>query len=628
MSFWKTFGFHAVSAIDTILDGGDFTLEQLLDEEEILQETKSQNKKLLDFLVEPATLKKLVEYVTVEAKEEEDPKRKFKYPFLACEILASEVWAICDAMYQHQDLLDELYAYFEKEPPLSPLLSSYTSRVATILLQKKVPETIGYLKTKKTIVSQFLKHLGNASIMDLLLKIIACEDQSEGAGVLEWLCSTELIASLVNKFDPKLPSSVHENAMQALGDIIAVSMNNNSPLIAQLESEGIIKIIFEHILAAGLGTSLENGLSVIVDLLRRHTNESMDDLTKIDDLPPLFKIILANLDKLHELLRADNSNSKEEEDAKSPSAKSLLTLPLPIGEIKKLGFARLKIVEFFTALIHTNYLCVTLQLLSSNVVSSCVKEFFEHPWNNFLHATVEQMIQVLLDSDNEDLKLKLVSDCKLVDLICEASRLSEEDAAKPKGVRRGYMGHITNISSSLLNTSVNTPAVEKYLSAHEEWNKYCKGSFQQTRDKETKPLSYAPEEFTGEDQEELEDEFDNGEEANTIDQEFKLEDEDEDEDEDEEDEGIIVPRTSIVYEEQETWEEREIQEADNSTTSEESEKPAQEAEAEAEAETPKTEEANNDKPESKPESKPETDQAKTEESSPTESTPNHVENNA
>lgn len=48
MSFWKTFGFHAVSAIDTILDGGDFTLEQLLDEEEILQETKSQNKKLLD----------------------------------------------------------------------------------------------------------------------------------------------------------------------------------------------------------------------------------------------------------------------------------------------------------------------------------------------------------------------------------------------------------------------------------------------------------------------------------------------------------------------------------------------------------------------------------------------------
>lgn len=48
MSFWRTFGFHTVSAVETILDRESFTLEELLDEEEILQEVKSQNKKLLD----------------------------------------------------------------------------------------------------------------------------------------------------------------------------------------------------------------------------------------------------------------------------------------------------------------------------------------------------------------------------------------------------------------------------------------------------------------------------------------------------------------------------------------------------------------------------------------------------
>ena len=42
MSFWRTFGFHTVSAIDTILDKDDYTLDVLLDEEEILQEVKSQ----------------------------------------------------------------------------------------------------------------------------------------------------------------------------------------------------------------------------------------------------------------------------------------------------------------------------------------------------------------------------------------------------------------------------------------------------------------------------------------------------------------------------------------------------------------------------------------------------------
>ena len=51
MSVWKNFGFYAASAIDQILDSREFTLEQLLDEDDILQETKAQNKKLIDFYV-------------------------------------------------------------------------------------------------------------------------------------------------------------------------------------------------------------------------------------------------------------------------------------------------------------------------------------------------------------------------------------------------------------------------------------------------------------------------------------------------------------------------------------------------------------------------------------------------
>jgi hypothetical protein len=51
MSFWRTFGFNTVSAVETILDRESFTLEDLLDEEELLQECKNQNKRLLDLYV-------------------------------------------------------------------------------------------------------------------------------------------------------------------------------------------------------------------------------------------------------------------------------------------------------------------------------------------------------------------------------------------------------------------------------------------------------------------------------------------------------------------------------------------------------------------------------------------------
>jgi hypothetical protein len=45
--FWR-FGFSNASPIDTILEKESFTLEELLDEEELLPECKAHNSKLID----------------------------------------------------------------------------------------------------------------------------------------------------------------------------------------------------------------------------------------------------------------------------------------------------------------------------------------------------------------------------------------------------------------------------------------------------------------------------------------------------------------------------------------------------------------------------------------------------
>ena len=45
--FWRM-GFAQTSPIDSLLDTDDFTLQQLLEEEDIIQECKQLNKKLID----------------------------------------------------------------------------------------------------------------------------------------------------------------------------------------------------------------------------------------------------------------------------------------------------------------------------------------------------------------------------------------------------------------------------------------------------------------------------------------------------------------------------------------------------------------------------------------------------
>jgi hypothetical protein len=140
MTFWRTFGFHSVSSIETLLDKDSFTLEELLDEEDLLSECKSQNQKLMDYLLRPETLTNLLNYLTVQPPPDADLKVKQKYPYLACEILCLEVWDICEAIYDNPVLLSKLWSFLDKEPPL-PL---FAVRVAGVLLQRKIGDVSGW----------------------------------------------------------------------------------------------------------------------------------------------------------------------------------------------------------------------------------------------------------------------------------------------------------------------------------------------------------------------------------------------------------------------------------------------------------------------------------------------------
>lgn len=517
MSFWKTFGFHTVSQIDTLLEG-NFTLDQLLDEEEILQETKSQNKKLISFLAQQDTLRKLLGFITKEPPEGSDNKRRLKYPLLSCEILSSEVFAIFDAFYQPDNrvLLDELYGFLEHDAPLNPLLASYTSRVAAVLFAKKPAETLLYLKEKPDIITQFIKHLGNASVMDLLLKIIGHEDAAESGSTLEWLCKSEFISSLVHKFDPGLPVEVLENASQALVDIISVSSAaSNSPLIAQLESRELLDTLFGYMLSNGLSQPLLHGVTVLIELLRRHRRDCNDDLTQLDELATPLRLTLDNLDKFIALLQQPSD--------------ATVTLP-GVGTIPPLGFHKLKIVDLFSMLVHSNFKCIDDELLKKSVVSTVLDLFFSYHWNNFLHSTVEHMIQFILQGQNEDLKIKLLTDCQLLARICDASKGNDEDCAKPKGLRRGYMGFVTLISGNIIQVGASNTAVEQLLNADEPWQQYVKDSLAAVREKESRSLGgYAPNEFHDED---LDDDFDQNNQDFMNKRNFQLDEDSDEEDED------------------------------------------------------------------------------------------------
>lgn len=110
MTFWRL-AFSSTSTLDHLLDKPSLTVEELLDEDDLLQECKSQNSKLIGYLSQPRHVKRLCEHVVGSAQvsglggSEWEEKVRFKYPYVASEVLCSDIPSIADTALANADTI-------------------------------------------------------------------------------------------------------------------------------------------------------------------------------------------------------------------------------------------------------------------------------------------------------------------------------------------------------------------------------------------------------------------------------------------------------------------------------------------------------------------------------------------
>eukprot|EP01133_Synstelium_polycarpum_P017757 gene17757-21180_t len=475
MSFWRNFGFHPISHIETILDRDTFTLDELLDEDELLQECKLQNQRLIDFIIKPESLTLLFEYVTQEANEDAERKRKETYPFLASEILCMDIGALIEAVYRDEQYLSQLYEILDK-PTFNLSLASHISKVAINFLGRKTIETMSYIKKQDNIIDKFIKHLDKSPIVDILLKIISIEELQGGAGTLDWLDKSDLIGGIVTKFDPALDSEFHENASFILSEIVELTRNfSESPLIAKLEGEEMIQKLYKYILSdVPLGTSFLHGLTVVIKLLRRHKdNHDVIANTPLESLGSLFKESLQHTEELNEMLRKPSDDS-------FTTTTGILSPPL--------GFHRLKIIEFFADLINSRYLCIDQKFMELGILTTCLDLFFKYPWNNLLHSQINQICQIVLYSENDDLKISMLEASDLLNRIVKGNDENTAEINQVKGIRFGYMGFLNNIAYSITEVAKSNPLLKQFIDTNPKWEIFVQDSLRQVLTLESEPL--------------------------------------------------------------------------------------------------------------------------------------------
>jgi SIT4-associating protein SAP185/190 len=226
--FWRFGGYANISTIDTILDKSDVTLEELLDEADLIQELKGHNSKLIEFLRDENVLRRLLEYVVAskppddiddyladsigdvskeclaqgandslkertrgkareltEEERDKEEKARNKYSYMAAEVLSSDNWSLAEALMENHQHLRQFWEFIQCRPPLDPLQASYFTKVNESLLDKKTEEMLDFFKSLDNVVPNMLQHVDSPMVMDLLLKIISLEKAEGGAGIID-----------------------------------------------------------------------------------------------------------------------------------------------------------------------------------------------------------------------------------------------------------------------------------------------------------------------------------------------------------------------------------------------------------------------------------------------------------
>ncbi|XP_059300450.1 uncharacterized protein LOC132052783 [Lycium ferocissimum] len=470
--FWKLTNLSC-SPVEAVLDKENFTLEELLDEEEIIQECKALNSRLINFLRDRAQVEQLLRYIVEEPSEDADSNVKFKFPFIACEIFTCEIDVILKTLVDDEELMDLLFSFLEPDRSHCALLAGYFSKVVVCLMLRKTIPLMNYVQTHHDVFRQMVDLIGITSIMEVLVRLVGADIYPNTKDVMQWLADSNLLEMIVDKLSPSSSPEVHANAAETL---CTITLNAPSPLATKLSSPSFVARIFGHALEDSHSKStLLHSLSVCISLLDpkrsipspmmysyrcQHVYESSVCVNP--------ETISAMLPKLGNLLKLLNISSDDK------------ILPTTYGELRPpLGKHRLKIVEFISVLLKTGNEVAENESVSSGTIERVLDLFFEYPYNNALHYHVESIINSCLESRNSILVDHLLEECNLLGKILLTDKQptisgGETQPTFPatgkQAPRVGNIGHLTRIANKLVQLGSNDNRIREHLEKNMEWS--------------------------------------------------------------------------------------------------------------------------------------------------------------
>lgn len=461
-AFWNNLrSYRNSQAFDELLSKPDVTFEQVLDDEDVVQEMKNQNPKLLalyslcSFTQE--RLQELIALLVTEPPPEADYRRGHKHPFLAAELIGCEAPQVLQTILVDPSLLSQCFSLLSTSP-LNLTLAGYFSKLFHILSARNFPRLLEFLYTPEHLyLSQLVESVGSRSIADCVLRILTYDESdcyiSERQAIVQ-----QLVTFLGRGNDQSL------NALNILTECLAKSseMHTWKSLFGGLFASSTFMQLLQN-----LNSCPQTGISCSLALLTQLFTH------------PLFT----------ELLGTEQVQLEEMVQGSVPVLEGLFareeTAETTVGTIPSLGDTRLKAVELLSALYKTDIRPLHSTFSQSKLPHFATTLFFTYSWNSFLHQTYLHLIQTVLSLTDLQEKTAFLRNSSLVPRLIEWK--TEITLESGKQMRCGYLGHAIRLGQMLLKALESSAELREALEIGQPWDDFVSETLNPILERENKP---------------------------------------------------------------------------------------------------------------------------------------------
>ncbi|KAL3699775.1 hypothetical protein R1sor_017797 [Riccia sorocarpa] len=409
--FWRVAGLSTTSPVESVLDKESFTLEELLDEDEIIQECKALNSRLINFLRGKGQVQQMLRYVIEDPPEGAENKRAFKFPFIACEVFTCEIDVIFKTLGEDEELMNLLFSFLEPDRPHGTLLAGYFSKVVICLLLRKTVLVMRYLRYS---------------------------------------------------------SEVHANAAETLSAVTRIAP---SALASKLASPTFVGRLFNHVLEDPTSKStLIHSLSVCISLLDPKRAASVAAARGQHPAEPLPTAnpdtVDGMLQRLGELLKIlDVSNDEKV----LPTTYGQLRPPLGIHRLKIVEFIAVILRTNSEGARQELVRLGAIQIILNLFFDYPFNNMLHHHVESILTSCIESNSQPLIDhllKDCDFITRLIAAD----DNPYAPDTRPEPRTTNKTPPRIGNMGHLTRLANKIAHAGSVNLLIQNHLQAHPRWS--------------------------------------------------------------------------------------------------------------------------------------------------------------